>query len=55
MLNAFHKNKDDLAKSEPGFHTDGEGFRRPAGAGINANPTFRYTRASARFLKEHKA
>jgi len=32
MVTALYKNKDDLAKTEPGFTTIGEGLCRHAGA-----------------------
>ena len=32
MLSAFYKNRDKLAKADPGFTPDGQGLRRHAGA-----------------------
>jgi len=55
MLNAFYKNKDDLAKSEPGFTPMAKDFVGLQVAGISANPDIPVHPGLARFLKEHKA
>jgi len=55
MLTAFYKNKDDLAKSEPGFTPMAKDFVGMQVQGINANPDVPVHPGLARFLKEHKA
>ena len=55
MLNAFYKNKDDLAKSEPGFMPMAKDFAGLQVAGISANPDIPVHPGLARFLREHKA
>jgi hypothetical protein len=55
MVTAFYKNKDDLAKSEPGFTPMAKDFVGMQVQGINANPDIPVHPGLARFLKEHKA
>ena len=55
MLTAFYKNKDDLAKSDPGFTPMAKDFVGMQVQGINANPDIPVHPGLARFLKEHKA
>jgi len=55
MVTAFYKNKDDLAKSEPGFTPMAKDFVGMQVEGINANPDIPVHPGLVRFLKEHKA
>jgi TRAP transporter TAXI family solute receptor len=55
MLVAFYKNKDALAKNEPGFTPMANDFVGMQVAGINANPDVPVHPGLAKFLKEHKA
>ena len=55
MLIGVYKNKDDLAKSEPGFIAMAKDFVGMQVQGINANPDIPVHPGLARFLKEHKA
>jgi TRAP transporter TAXI family solute receptor len=55
MLTAFYKNKDELAKSDPGFTPMAKDFTGMQAQGINANPDIPVHPGLARFLKEHKA
>ena len=55
LLTAFYKNKDELAKTEPGFTPMAKDFTGMQVAGINANPDMPVHPGLARFLKEHKA
>jgi TRAP-type uncharacterized transport system substrate-binding protein len=55
MLVAFDKNKDALAKAEPGFTPMAKDFVGMQVAGINANPDIPVHPGLARFLREHKA
>jgi len=55
MLTAFYKNKDDLAKSDPGFTPMAKDFVGMQAQGINANPDISVHPGLAKFLKEHKA
>ncbi len=55
MLTAFYKNRDDLAKSDPGFTPMAKDFVGMQAQGINANPDIPVHPGLARFLKEHKA
>ena len=55
MLTAFYKNRDDLAKSDPGFTPMAKDFAGMQAQGINANPDIPVHPGLARFLKEHKA
>jgi len=55
MLTAFYKDRDDLAKSDPGFTPMARDFVGMQVQGINANPDIPVHPGLARFLKEHKA
>ena len=55
MVAVFYKNKDDLAKNEPGFIAMAKDFVGMQVQGINANPDIPVHPGLARFLKEHKA
>ena len=55
MVTAFYKNKDALAKSEPGFTPMAKDFVGMQVQGINANPDVPVHPGLVRFLKEHKA
>jgi hypothetical protein len=55
MITAFYKNRDDLAKSDPGFTPMAKDFLGMQAQGINANPDIPVHPGLARFLKEHKA
>ena len=55
MLTAFYKNKDDLAKSEPGFTPMAKDFVGMQVQGINANPEIPVHPGLVKFLKQHKA
>ena len=55
MLVAFDKNKDALAKAEPGFTPMAKDFVGMQVAGISANPDVPVHPGLARFLREHKA
>jgi TRAP transporter TAXI family solute receptor len=55
MLTAFYKNRDNLAKSDPGFTPMAKDFVGMQAQGINANPDIPVHPGLARFLKEHKA
>ncbi len=55
MLVAFDKNKDALAKAEPGFTPMAKDFVGMQVAGISANPDIPVHPGLARFLKENKA
>jgi TRAP-type uncharacterized transport system substrate-binding protein len=55
MVTAFYKNKDDLAKSEPGFGPMAKDFVGLQVQGINANPEIPVHPGLAKFLKENKA
>jgi len=55
MVTAFYKNKDDLAKSEPGFTPMAKDFVGMQVKGINANPEIPVHPGLVKFLKEHKA
>jgi len=55
MLAAFYKNKDALAKAEPGFTPMAKDFVGMQVAGISANPDIPVHPGLARFLKEQKA
>jgi TRAP transporter TAXI family solute receptor len=55
MLTAFYKNKDDLAKSEPGFTPLAKDFIGLQIQGISANPDIPVHPGLVRFMKEHKA
>jgi uncharacterized protein len=55
MLAAFHKNRDSLAKADPGFAPLAKDFIGMQVQGINANPEVPVHPGLAKFLKEHKA
>ena len=55
MLSAFYKNRESLAKSDPGFTPMAKDFVGMQVQGINANPDIPVHSGMARFLKEHKA
>jgi len=55
MLTAFYKDRDDLAKADPGFTPMAKDFVGMQVQGINANPDIPVHPGLARFLKEHKA
>jgi hypothetical protein len=55
MLTAFYKDRDDLAKSDPGFTPMAKDFVGMQVQGINANPDIPVHPGLVRFLNEHKA
>jgi len=55
MLSAFYKNRESLAKSDPGFTPMAKDFIGMQVQGISANPDIPVHSGMARFLKEHKA
>ena len=55
MLTAFYKNRESLAKSDPGFTPMARDFVGMQVQGISANPDIPVHPGLARFLKEHKA
>ncbi|MEK7876570.1 MAG: immunogenic protein, partial [Pseudomonadota bacterium] len=55
MLSAFYKNRESLAKSDPGFTPMAQDFIGMQVQGISANPNIPVHSGMARFLKEHKA
>jgi TRAP transporter TAXI family solute receptor len=55
MVSAFHKNREDLAKADPGFTPMAKDFVGMQVNGIAANPTIPVHAGLAKFLKEHKA
>lgn len=55
MLNAFYKNREDLAKADPGFTPMAQDFVGMQINGISANPDIPVHPGLAKFLKEHKA
>jgi TRAP transporter TAXI family solute receptor len=55
MLGAFYKNRESLAKSDPGFTPMAQDFIGMQVQGINANPDIPVHAGMAKFLKEHKA
>jgi TRAP transporter TAXI family solute receptor len=55
MLTAFYKEKDALAKSDPGFTPLAKDFTGLQAQGINANPDIPVHAGLAKFLKEQKA
>jgi TRAP transporter TAXI family solute receptor len=55
MLNAFYKERDNLAKTTPGFLPMARDFTGMQVSGIKANPTIPVHAGLAKFLKEHKA
>jgi len=55
MVSAFHKNREALAKEDPGFTPMAKDFVGMQVNGINANPDIPVHAGLARFLKEQKA
>jgi hypothetical protein len=55
MVNAFYKNRESLARSDPGFTPMAADFVGMQVQGISANPDIPVHPGLARFLKEHKA
>ncbi|MBE0557650.1 MAG: TAXI family TRAP transporter solute-binding subunit [Proteobacteria bacterium] len=55
MLSAFYKDRDGLAKADPGFAPMARDFVGMQVNGIKANPTIPVHAGLAKFLKEHKA
>jgi len=55
LLGAFYKNRESLAKSDPGFTPMAQDFIGMQVQGINANPDIPVHSGMAKFLKEHKA
>jgi TRAP transporter TAXI family solute receptor len=55
LLSAFYKNRDELAKVEPGFTPMAKDFIGMQVSGIKANPDVPVHAGLAKFLKEHKA
>ncbi len=55
LISAFYKNRDVLAKAEPGFTPMAKDFIGMQVAGIKANPGIPVHAGLAKFLKEHKA
>jgi TRAP-type uncharacterized transport system substrate-binding protein len=55
MVSAFYKNRESLAKAEPGFTPMARDFIGMQVQGISANPQIPVHPGLARFLKEHKA
>jgi TRAP-type uncharacterized transport system substrate-binding protein len=55
LLTAFYKNRESLAKADPGFTPMAKDFVGMQVQGINANPDIPVHAGLARFLKEQKA
>jgi hypothetical protein len=55
MLTAFYKNRESLAKSDPGFTPMARDFIGMQVQGVSANPDIPVHSGMAKFLKEHKA
>jgi TRAP transporter TAXI family solute receptor len=55
MLSAFNKNREDLAKADPGFTPMAQDFIGMQVQGVSANPDVPVHPGMAKFLKEHKA
>ncbi|HXF54005.1 MAG TPA: TAXI family TRAP transporter solute-binding subunit [Hyphomicrobiaceae bacterium] len=55
MLKAFYQNRENLAKSDPGFTPLSKDFVGMQVNGISANPDIPVHPGLAKFLKEHKA
>ena len=55
LVNAFYKDRESLAKSDPGFTPMAQDFVGMQVQGISANPNVPVHAGLARFLKEHKA
>ena len=55
LVSAFYKNRESLAKSDPGFTPMARDFVGMQVQGISANPDIPVHAGMAKFLKEHKA
>ena len=55
LVSAFYKNRDDLAKADPGFTPMAQDFVGMQVQGISANPDIPVHAGLAKFLKEQKA
>jgi TRAP transporter TAXI family solute receptor len=55
MISAFHKERDNLVKADPGFTPMAREFVGMQAQGINANPQIPVHPGLAKFLKEQKA
>ncbi|HEU0203385.1 MAG TPA: TAXI family TRAP transporter solute-binding subunit [Burkholderiaceae bacterium] len=55
MLTAFYRNREELAKADPGFAPMAKDFVGMQVQGISANPDIAVHAGLAKFLKEHKA
>jgi len=55
LVSAFYKNRDDLAKADPGFTPMAKDFVGMQVQGISANPQIPVHAGLAKFLKEQKA
>ena len=55
LVNGFYKNRDGLAKADPGFNPLAKDFIGMQVAGINANPQVPVHPGLAKFLKENNA
>ena len=55
MVSAFHKNREELAKADPGFTPMAKDFVGMQVNGISANPDIPVHPGLAKFLKEQKA
>lgn len=55
MLSAFYKNREALAKNDPGFTPMAKDFVGMQVQGVSANPDIPVHPGLAKFLKEHKA
>jgi TRAP transporter TAXI family solute receptor len=55
IVSAFYKNRDELAKADPGFTPMAKDFVGMQVNGIKANPEIPVHPGLAKFLKEHKA
>ena len=55
LLSAFYKNRESLAKADPGFTPMAADFIGMQAQGINANPDIPVHSGMAKFMKEHKA
>ena len=55
LISAFYKERDNLAKANPGFTPMAKDFIGMQVNGINANPDMVVHPGLAKFLKEHQA
>jgi uncharacterized protein len=55
MLSAFYKDREGLAKADPGFEPLAKNFVGMQVQGINSNPSIPVHAGLAKFLKEHNA